>query len=108
KHKWKLIQFNGKLIENSPVYIVFDKSKGTVHGNSGCNTFFGPFKIEDDKVSFNKLAGTLMACTPERNKLENEFLTVLRNDDLRFDIAEQTFNIYKGNKLVMIFGLAPL
>lgn len=105
KHKWKLIQFRGETIENSKIFIQFDKEKQMVTGNSGCNSFFGSVSMEGERIHFDELAGTLMACAPSENKLEEEVLSILRNDDLNFDIAEQTFNLYLDNELVMLFGL---
>lgn len=108
KHKWSLIQLNGKLTENNSAFIGFDKEKNTVHGNTGCNNFFGGVKFENDKISFNKLGSTRMACDPKRNELERAFLMILNEKNLRFDIADQTFNIYNGNVLVMMFGMNNL
>lgn len=108
KHKWKLIQFKGTIEDNSNVFIQFDEVRNRVSGNSGCNGFFGSVFIEDEHIRFNQLAGTLMACVPSQNSREQEILAILRNDELRFDIGEQTFNLYLGNELVMMFGLASL
>ena len=35
---------------------------GTVTGNSGCNGFGGNYTLEDNQVSFDQIASTLMAC----------------------------------------------
>lgn len=108
KHKWTLIQMNGVTQSNSPIYMTFDGEKKRVGGKSGCNTFFGGYDKSDGKLSFKKMAGTMMACSPELNKLEHEFLTTIGDKTFRYDVADQTLNLYQGNKLVLMFGMAPL
>jgi len=108
KHKWKLIQMNGVTQNNSPVYMTFDGDKKRVGGKSGCNTFFGGYDKSEGKLSFKQMAGTMMACSPELNKLEHEFLTTIGDKTFKYDVAEQTLNLYKDNKLVLMFGMAPL
>lgn len=105
KHRWKLIQLNGKTVENSRAYIQFDTKTNRVHGNGGCNGFGGAYKMSADKVTFSQIASTEMAC-PDL-KMESELHAILNTPSLRYDIAEQTFNLYKDNKLVAMFGMAP-
>lgn len=105
KHNWKLIQLNGNNLAENPVFISFDAASNRVSGNAGCNGFFGAVELDAEQIVFNQLGSTEKAC-PEA-KLEAEFMQLLGSKGLRFDIAEQTFNLYKDNKLVAIFGLAP-
>lgn len=108
KHKWKLIQMNGVTQENSPVFMVFDKNRDRVSGSSGCNSFFGGYEKSSGTLTFKHLAGTLMACDESRSKLEGTFLELLSDKTLRYDIADQTLNFYKDDKLVLMFGATPL
>lgn len=108
KHKWKLIQMNGVTQTASPVYMTFDGEKKRVGGKSGCNSFFGGYNKSDNQLSFKQMAGTMMACSPELNKLEHEFLTAIGDKTFKYDVADQTLNLYQGNKLVLMFGMAPL
>lgn len=108
KHKWKLIQMNGVTQTSSPVYITFDGEKKRVTGKSGCNTFFGGYDKSEETLVFKQMAGTRMACSEELNKLEHQFLTLIGDKSFRFDVAEQTLNLYQNNKLVLMFGAAAL
>jgi heat shock protein HslJ len=108
KHKWKLIQMNGVTQSESPVYMTFDGEQKRVSGKSGCNNFFGAYDKSDSKLSFKQMAGTMMACSPELNKLEHEFLTLIGDKTFKYDVAEQTLNLYQDNKLILMFGMAPL
>lgn len=108
KHNWKLIQLNGITQSNTTAYLNF-KDEKTLSGSGGCNRIFGSFEWNDDELNFKNIASTRMACLDnEKSKLETEFLKLLTNNSFKFDIAEQTLNFYKDNKLVLMFGMAPL
>lgn len=40
----------------------FNQDKQRVAGSTGCNRFMGSYKIEGQKISFSKMATTMMAC----------------------------------------------
>lgn len=108
KRKWKLIQMNGVTQTTSPVYITFDGEKKHVTGKSGCNNFFGSYDKSEETLVFKQMAGTRMACSEELNKLEHQFLSLLGDKAFKFDVADQTLNLYQNNKLVLMFGAAAL
>jgi heat shock protein HslJ len=77
--------------------------------SAGCNRISGSFELTKDKISFSKIASTLMACPDEsKNKLEGTLLKMLTDTTFRYDIADQTLNLYQGDKLVLMFGMSPL
>lgn len=109
KYKWKLIQMNRVTQEQSPAFMVFDKEKGRVNGFAGCNSFFGSYTKGDGKLTFKQMGSTLMACADEeKTKLENDFLKLISDKTFRYDVAEQTLNFYENDRLVLMFGMAPL
>lgn len=108
KHKWKLIQMNGVTQKDSPVYMKFDGTQNRVAGKSGCNNFFGGYEKGDETLSFKQMAGTMMACSEDLNKLEHQFLTLIGEKTFKFDVADQTLNLYQNDKLVLMFGAASL
>lgn len=108
KHKWKLIQMNGQTQTESPIYMTFNGVEKRVSGKSGCNTFFGSYDKSDATLSFKQMAGTMMACSDELNKLERQFLTMIGDQTFKYDVADQVLNLYQNNKLVLMFGMAPL
>ncbi|MCZ4245772.1 DUF4377 domain-containing protein [Pedobacter punctiformis] len=109
KHNWKLIQMNGVTLTNSTAYLTFQSDKNTMSGSGGCNRIFGGFELKDDQITFKNIASTMMACIDgDKSKLENEFLKLLSNHSFKYDVADQTLNFYQDNKLVFMFGMAPL
>lgn len=103
--KWKLFQMNhvGKDFDNA--FISFDVAGNKVMGNTGCNNFSGTFTTVDEEIVFSPLRTTRMACgDEEKAKTESEIITNIGEQKVRFDVAEQTLNFYKDNKLVMMWG----
>jgi heat shock protein HslJ len=50
-----------------------------VTGNTGCNTFSGPYQVEGDEITIGRLASTMAACpTEELQRQETDFLAALR------------------------------
>jgi heat shock protein HslJ len=54
-----------------------DAAQGTVSGNSGCNRFSGSYGKTADGMRFDRVAGTRMACAPERMGLESNLLNAM-------------------------------
>ena len=53
---------------------------GTVSGNTGCNSFAGTYEVDGSKVTIHgNVAATMMACEPDAQALEQQFLTALGN-----------------------------
>lgn len=106
KNKWSLIQMNGAEQPQSPVYIKFDPVNKTINGFAGCNTFFGGYEQNQNTISFKQLGSTMIGCSDETiNKVEQDLLRLLGGQTFQFDVAEQTFNLYVNDRLVLMFGL---
>lgn len=102
---WQLIQMNNIGKDYGKASIKFDIKENRVSGNTGCNSFFGNYKIEGEYISFTQVGTTKMFCNEESNKTEGDFIALLSGKKLRFDVADQTLNLYDGNRLVMMFGV---
>ena len=103
---WKLIMLDNVAKDYDKASIRFDLEENKVNGNSGCNNFFGSFSTNGDKISMPALATTRMACLDgDKSNTESKVLSYLSNENLRFDVADQTLNFYIGDRLVMMFGL---
>lgn len=105
KNNWKLIALENVRQDYGKASIKFNVAEKKVSGNTGCNNFSGTYETNDDRISFDKIASTRMACIGEENKTEQKILSYLNNKDLRFDVADQTLNFYLNDKLVMMFGI---
>ena len=69
------IAFDG-LYPNKKPTITFDAAKNTLSGNTGCNSFNGPLKVDGNKISFtDPMAMTKMMCSGDG---ETVFLQTLQ------------------------------
>lgn len=105
KNDWKLIMMNNVGKDYGKTSIKFDTQENRVSGNAGCNSFSGGYKVEGEYISFTMLGTTKMLCDEESNQTERDFITILSGKKLRFDVADQTLNLYDGNRMVMVFGV---
>lgn len=78
------------------------KEDGTVTGNSGCNGLGGSYKVEDDKVTFDQIVSTLMACDDPRMKQEDAVHRVL-TDTATFKIEGNTLTL-ANNGIVLVLA----
>lgn len=104
--KWKLIMLDHVAKDYGKAQIQFNKAENRLFGNTGCNSFSGTFQAKADSVKFSEVMATEMACS-EGDIMETEakLLKYFSNAYLRFDVADQTLNFYKDDRLIMIFGL---
>lgn len=104
--EWKLFMLENVGRDFGNASIKFNVAENKVSGNNGCNRFFGNYKTTSDEIKFDRLGTARMACKDEESKeTESKMMHYLNNSTLRFDVAEQTLNFYKDDKLVMMFGL---
>lgn len=105
QNDWQLIQLNNVGKDYGKASIKFDITENRVSGNAGCNNFFGSYNVEGEYISFTQMGATKMLCDEESNQTEHEFLKILSGKKLRYDVADQTLNLYDGDRLVMMFGV---
>jgi len=77
---WSLVELNGKAIEQPKEgqgahFVLMSKDK-RVAGSGGCNRVFGGYTLDGDKLTFSKMASTMMMCE-DTMELEQRFLKML-------------------------------
>ncbi|MBI4730863.1 MAG: META domain-containing protein [Chloroflexi bacterium] len=74
---WVLTHLNGQpVLDGSPPTIRFEN--GQASGNASCNSFGGDYTQRGDKLTFEALMSTLMACFPEEiMQQEQAYLSAL-------------------------------
>lgn len=94
------IAFDG-LYPNKKPAITFDVVNKSVTGNTSCNNFNGPLKVEGNKISFaDPMAMTRMMC---EGAGENIFLAAIRKID-SWSVADgKTLNLLMGDIATMRF-----
>jgi len=78
---------------SNPIHIIFDMNGQRVSGSTGCNRFTA--QLDEDARGFTiaKIVSTKMACTPQRNELENDFL---------YELNDYRSIVRNGDQLLMI------
>jgi heat shock protein HslJ len=103
--RWRLIQMNGVLQEQSPVWLEFDTTARRIAGNGGCNKLAGAYNVTDNVISFRQVISTRMACVDQAaNERETAFLKLLSDRTYTFDVADQTLQLYDSSKIILMFG----
>ncbi|SEW08896.1 META domain-containing protein [Chitinophaga arvensicola] len=104
--KWSVLKLNDATLSNSGIWLEFDTKQKRFHGKGGCNSISGGYNATADQIKFTQGISTRMACIDAKvMRRETEFLKLISDNTFRYDIAEQTLNLYKDGKLVVIFGM---
>ena len=78
---------------SNPIQITFDANSQRVSGSTGCNKFTAQLDEDARGFTFAKITSTKMACTPQRNELENDFL---------YELNDYRSIVRNGDQLLMI------
>jgi len=107
--KWFLSSYGEQgnlisIIDGTEITATFDSAEGRVSGSSGCNTYFGEYEVEDDKLSISEMAHTEMACLSPEGVMEQEqeYLFILSNA-LSFQADDTTLTIFCSSGLQLYF-----
>lgn len=93
------IAFDGLYPKQKP-QLVFTLPKEEVGGNTSCNVFGAPFKLDGSKISFGDARTTLMAC---EGPGEQTFLKTLKEVDHYVVGNDQVLVLLKGEITLMKF-----
>jgi heat shock protein HslJ len=99
---WRLEQLLTENIEytgsNTP-HLRFEAERVT--GNDGCNSFFGPYKRDQDRLDFGPLASTRMACPhiADFDLVFNKMLLMTTG----YRISSNRLELYMDDKLLASF-----
>jgi heat shock protein HslJ/uncharacterized membrane protein len=88
------------LAEGVEVTLAFDPASRRVSGKSACNRYFAGFTLTGEGLSFDRAAGTMMACPDALMAVERQFLDLLPRVS-RFDVTD-------AGDLVLFAGDTPV
>lgn len=108
---WKLTQLGEQVIDTPAgareVHVVLHSENQRVAGFSGCNRMMGSYALEGDRIKFDQIGGTLMACVSGMD-LEKKFLAMftqvarwkIEGETLRLqDTGGQTLAVFESRYL---------
>jgi len=101
--KWMLesIGNSKKRVAIKDAFVVFDPSKSSAGGNSGCNVFGGSYTSANKALSITEIISTMRACIEDgRMDVEREFLNGLRSSN-RHEVKNGRLFLYQNQKLLL-------
>ena len=107
--KWILDSFGDEgnlreVINGSQITATFESDEGQVRGSAGCNTYFGDYEINGDKIYIGNVAHTEIGCMEPEGVMdqEQEYLAILQLAE-RYEIDRNELKIYCDGQ-VLIYG----
>lgn len=97
--KWKLVELNGKPVENNRdkdkvCFIIIEQKENRISGFAGCNSFFGTYELnQGNRIIFSKLGSTMMACPDMAT--ETELMKVLETVN-NYTISDNSLQLNKA------------
>ena len=77
---WKLMTLNNVSVQSPQgtreLHLKLNSDDLRVQGFSGCNSFMGAYELEGPKITFSRIAGTMMACAGDMS-IERRILEML-------------------------------
>lgn len=66
-----------KVDRDSKMFVQFE-TDGHLRGHGGCNTFFGRYRLEENKIHVDPISTTRKSCEPETMSMELSFVQSLQ------------------------------
>jgi len=89
------------VLEGTEITATFESAEGKVKGSAGCNSYFGGYQVDKNKLSIPMMAHTEMYCMEPEGVMEQE------TQYLRLLSAVESYEIIEG-KLRIIAGSQEL
>ena len=111
KTEWRLVRLGRATVAGDDLHrqpqIVLDPVSRRATGSGGCNRIVGGYQLKGDKLTFDHMASTMMAC-PGGMDTEKKFLKVLGLVK-RWKITGQGLQLMDGSgKVVAAFVVADV
>jgi heat shock protein HslJ len=106
---WRLTRLPGteeRVLASAQRRVTARFEAGRVDGFSGCNRFMGSYTIDQDRVTFGPLAGSMMACPEPEMALEAAVKNALAGT-LRFAVAADGLELTSGAGVTLVFQAEP-
>ena len=99
---WKLIAIgNSSPVAGSTVTLAFDS--GQASGHSGCNSYGGTYKVNGNKLIFEQMMSTLMACVDQSMMEQESAYMKFLGDAQSFEIVDSQLHVYRSDSDALIF-----
>ena len=93
---YKIVSLSGEVLKSDDtkkVFIAFNSTDKSIRGNTGCNSYFGTYIIDQYSMSFSDIGQTEMACEESVMRTEWNLMQALR-DTGSFTLADSILTLY--------------
>ena len=93
---YKIVSLSGEVLKSDDtkkVFIAFNSTDKSIRGNTGCNSYFGTYMIDQYSMSFSDIGQTEMACEEAVMRTEWNLMQALR-DTGSFTLADSILTLY--------------
>jgi len=92
------------VLEGSEITAIFGSAEGQVNGSAGCNSYFGDYQVNNDKLAILGIAHTERACFEPEGVMEqeNQYLKILRAV-VSYQVQDGELQINSGDE-ILIYG----
>ena len=109
KTEWRLTRLGRVVVKGDdlhrPPQIALDPASHRASGSGGCNRIMGGYELNGEKLTFARMASTMMAC-PDGMETEQKFLRAL-GQVKRWKIVKRQLELKDGSgKVVATFEVA--
>lgn len=85
------------------VSMIFDPSRDSVGGDSGCNVYGGNYSVNRRTIAIKNVISTMRACIEDgKMQTERELFDGLKRAN-KFDISGNRLRLYRGSELLLTF-----
>ena len=91
--EWRLQAIGSQAAMPQPAATLVFPQNGQVAGHGSCNRFFGTVEIERDRIKFNPLGSTKMACLGGASAQESLYMGALQKAQ-RYEVRGDTLLIH--------------
>ncbi|WP_299366927.1 META domain-containing protein [Winogradskyella sp.] len=93
-------QIENKATKDLALKITFDANSNKVTGFAGCNSFFGTYTLDNNKINFSDMASSKKYCGKEIGDVEQNFLTLLRKAN-KIELRDNKLVLYTDDVSVL-------
>lgn len=94
-NKFQALELNNITVKNGEkVAFISFESDSKIHGNLGCNNFFGSYKVNKNELTLGQVGSTMMMC--QNMDTERNFLDVLQNTKT-YKLENNILELYNQN-----------
>lgn len=97
---YNINELNGENVSSFNLNITFKDSTKQVSGFSGCNRFFGSFKLNKVFLEFSDLGLTKILCAKDKNNVEDKLLKAFKKANVIL-FTKNGFSIYNKKKILL-------